>query len=266
MKSKVGIALGSGGWRGLSHIGVIKSLVENKIPIDFISGSSVGSIIGGLYAAIGDIKEVEKIADSLNFKKIIRYSFLRKSPERPIFSTKFKTFFRKIIGDVDIKDLKIPYTAITSDLSTGKSITIDCGDLASAMLASSAIPLILGPVKFSDKYVFDGGMINPVPVNTLKQMGADFTIGVSLYGGIFPVETKISRLKAIKASRFLYLKRLADIDLQSADLAIDLKIPDENYRFFSNLNKSSKLINFGFSSTQKILSDQKLLIKTIQKV
>ncbi|MDD4975512.1 MAG: patatin-like phospholipase family protein [Bacteriovorax sp.] len=259
MRPKIGLALGSGGWRGLLHIGVIKYLVENKIPIDFISGSSIGSIIGGLYAATGDIKKVERIANDLNFKKIIRHSFQINTPKRPVFSTKFKTFFKKIVGDINIEDLKIPYSAITCDLSIGEAIAIKKGNLVSAMLASSAIPLVFGPINLHGKYFFDGGMINPVPVNFTRRMGANLVIGVSLYSGIFPIKNKISRLKAIKISRFLYLKRLADIDLHSADIPIELKVPDENYKFFSNLNNSKKLIDYGYKSAREIISKQKNL-------
>jgi len=254
MKQKIGLALGSGGWRGLSHIGVIKSLIKNDIPIDFISGCSIGSIIGGIYAATGDIQEVEKIVNSLNFKKFIKLSFSKRPPTTAVFSRKFKNFFYNTIGHIDIKDLKIPFIAVGSDITTGNIIEFKKGDLVTAMLASSGIPFLLGPSRISDKFIFDGGMINPIPIQTVKEMGADISVGVSLYGGVFPISQKISKIKAIKASRFLYLKRLADIDLQQADLAIDLKIPDEDFSFFSKFSRSKELINFGFRSTQKILS------------
>ncbi|MDD4937876.1 MAG: patatin-like phospholipase family protein [Candidatus Shapirobacteria bacterium] len=259
MKQKtVGLALGSGGWRGLAHIGVIKSLFQNNIPIDFIAGSSIGSVVGGLYSAIGNINEVEKIVNDLNFKSILKISLQRCPDKTSLFNKKFKLFLKNIIGDINIEDLKIPYCAVASNLFTGELLAIDKGNLISAMRASIAIPLIFNPIKIDDNYLFDGGMISPIPVSIVKEMGADITIGVSLYGGIFPLnlnkKSRMSRIKAGKISRFLSLKRMAQIDLSLADIPIDLKIPNEDYAIFTQFLKNKQVINCGFQSTNDIIN------------
>jgi len=260
---KIGLALGSGGGRGLAHIGVIKSLNKNGIPIDFIAGSSVGAIIGGLYAATGDIKEVEKIANSLNFRKFIKSFFKGVVSRKTILDKNFDIYFEKIIGDINIEDLKIPFCAVGANLLTGELELIRSGSLITAMKASSAIPLLLKPVKIDDKYIFDGGMISPVPVKVIKQMGADITIGVSLYGNIFPIELKknkrMSKLKAGMLSRFLALKRLTDMDLSQADVSLSLKIPNEDYGVFKKFLSNKQLIDCGFESTEEI-------VKKIKKI
>lgn len=262
---KIGLALGSGGGRGIAHVGVIKSLIKNNIPINFISGSSVGAIVGGLYAATGDIKEVEKIANSLNFKNFLMTLFKRTSGKDSVYNKKFNLFFKNIIGDVNIEDLKIPYCAVGSNLLTGKLQVIDRGSLITAMKASSAIPLVFNPTKIDEDYIFDGGMIDPIPVETTRQMGADIVIGVSLYGNIFPIKLKekerMSKLKAAMISRFLTLKKLADIDLAMADIPLELKIPNENYGIFSKFVKNRGLIDCGFESTEKIIGKIKKLTK-----
>ncbi len=254
---KIGLALGSGGGRGMAHIGVIKSLLKNKIPIDFIAGSSIGSIIGGIYAATGDINEVEKIANSINFKKFIRSFFRRSSEGKSIFDKKFNLFFEKIIGNVNIEDLKIPYCAVGSNLLTGEIVKINKGNLIQAMKASTAIPLILNPVKIEDELIFDGGMITPVPVEVVKEMGADVVIGVSLYGNVFPIKFKkdkrMSRLRAGTLSRFISLKKLTEIDLSKADIPLEIKIPNEDYGVFKKFFSNRQLIECGFETMEEII-------------
>lgn len=241
---KIGLALGSGAWRGLAHIGVIKSLLENNIPIDFIAGSSIGSIVGGIYATTGDIKKVEKIAKELNLKKIT------------------SQFLKKTIGDVKIENTKIPFCAVGSDLLTGELVEIKNGSLAKALKASSAIPVIFKPIKMNNEIIFDGGMISPVPTKVVRNMGADIVIGVNLYGGIFPISKnlKLNRIKSGKLSRFLSLKKLSEIDLESADISIELKIPNDDYSFFAKFLNNQETIDHGYDTTQKLIPQiQKLL-------
>ena len=259
---KLGLALGSGGDRGFAHIGVIKSLVKNKIPIDFIAGSSIGAIIGGLYAATGDIEEVERIANSISFKKFLKSLFLRSPHGNNLWDKKFTLFFKNIVGDIKIEELKIPFCAVGSNLLTGKIVKMNSGSLITAMEASSAIPLVVNPVKIDDNYIFDGGMITPIPVEVVKEMGADLTIGVSLYGNIFPIQRpnkRMSKLKAGTLSRFLALKRLSEIDLEKSDIDLEIKIPDEDYgifkKFFEKGNR--KMIDCGFETTEEIIKEIK---------
>lgn len=262
INKKIGLALGSGGGRGMAHVGVIKSLVEHNIPIDFIAGSSIGSIVGGLYAATGDIKEVERIASTFNFKGFIKSFFKPNLSRKSTWDKKFDLFFKKIVGDIKIEDLKIPFCAVGANLLTGELELIKSGSLITAMKASTAIPLLLKPVRIDDKYIFDGGVISPVPVEVVKQMGADITIGVSLYGNVFPInltkKKRMSKLKAGMLSRFLALKRLTDMDLSKADVALSLKIPNEDYGVFKKFLSSHKLIEFGFESTEEIIKQIKL--------
>lgn len=236
---KLGLALGSGAWMGLAHIGVLKSLEENKIPISFITGSSVGAIIGGLYAFNPNIKEIEKIVNSLSLK-----------------DANLDRLLKKIIGNVQIEDLKIPYSAIASDLLTGEPVVINKGSLITAMKASSAVPLLFSPVNINGNYLVDGGMTNPIPIKTVRQMGADVTMGVNLYDGIFPInlkDKKISRLKSFKMSRYIWLKKLAEIDQKSADIALNLNIPNTDFGVFAKFFNNQETINIGYQSTNEII-------------
>lgn len=256
-RKKLGLALGSGAWRGLAHIGVLKSLSQNHIPIDYIAGSSIGAIVGGLYAALGDVEEIEQITASLSFRTIIKTIFPRPTRKITVFDNNFDHFFKKIVGDVQIEDLKIPFCAVTSNLLTGGLTVIDHGSLITAMKASSAIPLFSKPVLISGNYLFDGGMISPVPTQIVRQMGADFVVGVSLYGGIFPLHlkkrVKLTRLRAGELSRFLSLKKLADDDLSYADLSLDLKVPNDDYSFFSRFTNNQETLEKGYQATEAVI-------------
>lgn len=244
---KLGLALGSGAWMGLAHIGVLKSLEENKIPISFIAGSSVGAIIGGLYAFNPNIKEIEKIVNNLNLKDV-----------------NLNRLLKKIVGNVQIEDLKIPYSAISSDLLTGESVVINKGSLIAAMKASSSVPLLFSPVKINNQNLVDGGMVNPIPINTVRQMGADVVMGVNLYDGIFPIalkDKKISRLKSFKMSRYIWLKKLADIDQKSADIALNLKIKNTDFGVFAKFFNNQETVDIGYKSTNKIIEQIKNKLK-----
>jgi len=180
-KKKLGLALGSGAWRGLVHIGVLKSLEENKIRVDYISGSSIGAIVGGLYAYFGKAIEVEKIVKSLKFRDMVK--ILWDKPlhrgEGVISGEKFDSFFRNIVGDVKIEELKLPFAAMCADLKRAESVGLKRGDLVEAMRASSAIPVVFRPVKKARRTLVDGGAITPVPVEICRQMGAEIVAGVS---------------------------------------------------------------------------------------
>jgi NTE family protein len=258
---KFGLALGSGAWRGLAHIGVLKSLSQNNIPIDFIAGSSIGAIIGGMYAVTNDIAEIERIANGLSFKSILQSVFQKPSGRIPALDTEFDRFFKNIIGDIKIEDLKIPYCAVASNLLTGQLMAINKGSLITAMKASSAVPLFFKPVKISENYFLDGGMVAPIPVDTVRQMGADVVMGVNLYGGVFPVSldnsTKISRIQSGKICRFILLKKLSELNLASADIPLDLKIPNEDYGFFAKFLNNQEVVDFGYQSANAIIGEIK---------
>jgi len=264
-KKKLGLALGSGAWRGLVHIGVLKSLEENKIRVDYISGSSIGAIVGGLYAYFGKAIEVEKIVKSLKFRDMVK--ILWDKPlhrgEGVISGEKFDSFFRNIVGDVKIEELKLPFAAMCADLKRAESVGLKRGDLVEAMRASSAIPVVFRPVKKARRTLVDGGAITPVPVEICRQMGAEIVAGVSLYGGIFPIRKTnkpMTRFEMAKISRFLPLKALADNDLEKADIGIEPRIEGEDYGLFANFIKNKKVIDCGKRAMDEKIEELKQLL------
>jgi len=180
MKRKtIGLALGGGGARGCAHIGVIKALTEAKIPIDFIAGTSIGSFIGGVYSA-GDINMLEEFLIKIKLKDVVKY-LDPVLPKRGLFEgAKFKKIIEQLVPRSDFKYARVPYIAVATDLMTGKEVRIKSGNIADAIRSSIAIPGIFTPFKKGRQYLVDGGVVNPLPVSVVRDMGADIVIAVDL--------------------------------------------------------------------------------------
>ncbi len=179
-KPKIGIAFGSGGARGLAHIGVLKVLKENNIPIDFIAGVSIGSIVGTYYALNKEIDSLGKKVTQLTKKDLIKMIDIT-SPKRALISgNKVISFLEKLIDNKSFADVQIPLILITTDMCSGKEVHIQKGMLIDAIRASISLPGIFPPAKLNGKLFLDGGIVNPTPVDVVKKMGADIVIGIDL--------------------------------------------------------------------------------------
>ncbi|MEN8615394.1 patatin-like phospholipase family protein [Dehalogenimonas sp. THU2] len=174
------MALSSGAARGLAHIGVLAILEKEEIPVDMIAGISMGSLIGAVYAQGQDIDRMRRLAIELGQK---RFSFLV-DPALPksglVRGQKIGNMLRSIIGDVEFQDLKIPFACSATDIETGREVVIRRGLVREAVRASFSIPVLLTPTKLEGRYLVDGGLLDPVPVKILKEMGADFIIAVNV--------------------------------------------------------------------------------------
>jgi NTE family protein len=177
---KVGLSLGSGSAKGLSHIGVIKLLEEMDIKIDYIAGSSIGAMIGGVYAAGISINKIEDIALKTDLASSVKYFLPTISKSGLISGLKVTEFLKNVVGDIDIEDLEIPFAATATDILTGQEIDFKNGNLVEAIRASISVPIIFQPVIHDNQILVDGGLANPLPVNIVREMGADFIIAVNV--------------------------------------------------------------------------------------
>lgn len=176
---KIGIALGSGGARGLAHIGVLKSLEKHNVPIDYIAGSSIGAILGAMYATYGDSRKLEEIILSFNRKK--GFELFDFTVKGGLFKgIKTERFIAEILGDAKFETLKIPFAAVATDINTAESLILHKGNIVKALRASSSVPAFYQPLFYKDRLLADGGLSNPVPVDVATTMGADVTIAVNL--------------------------------------------------------------------------------------
>lgn len=210
-RPKIGLVLSGGGARGAAHVGVLKILEENHIPVDMIAGTSFGAIVGGLYASGYSASELEDILENIDWQATLtsqvprnQRSFRRKQDDSG-FLIKFKIGFKNgklrlpsglitpynlrltmrdlvnnVAGVKNFDHLPIAFKAVATDLETGKAVILEDGDLSEAIVASMAVPALFPPVKRDGKLLVDGGVANNVPIDVARAMGADIVIVVDI--------------------------------------------------------------------------------------
>jgi NTE family protein len=178
---RVALALGSGGARGYAHIGVIEELSDRGFDIVGIAGSSMGALVGGLQAA-GKLDDFAEWAKSLTQRAILRLLDPKISAAGVLRAEKILDSVRDILGEVTIEDLPIPYTAVSTDLLSGKSVWLQRGPVDAAIRASIAIPGVIVPHLLDGRLLADGGILDPLPMAPIAAVNADLTIAVSLSG------------------------------------------------------------------------------------
>jgi len=255
---KVGLALGGGGAKGLTHIGVIKVLEKNKIPLDYISGTSIGSLIGGLYAATKDIKLIEQIVLDNNWREIGNLFFDPTFKLGFVQGEKIKKFIEKYIGDIDFKDLKIPFAVTGTDLKTGNLVVINSGKVAEAIRISISIPILFKPVEKNGQILVDGGLSSPVPVEVVKKMGAQFIIGVDLYNDYSDRKIRLTNIPYDSVN--ILIHNLGKKDTELADITISPKTSTLGWSKFLSQKGSLEGIRFGEEATKKIIPKLKVLL------
>ncbi len=174
---RLGIALSGGGARGFAHIRVLRVLTEAGWRPEIVTGTSAGGIVGGLFAAGLSPQEIETLARRIGWRM-----FMRLDPDGNalVGTERWARFLRDAVGDVRIEELPIRFVAVAVDLDTGEEVWIDRGPLVEAMLATSAFPGVFPPVRWEGRRLVDGGVLNPLPVDAARALGATFVIGVDL--------------------------------------------------------------------------------------
>lgn len=216
-KQTIGLALGSGGLRGIAHIGVIKVLLENKIPIDYISGSSAGALVGAYLATFGEIDSFEKLLLK-NTKELLPlfFDFNLKSG----FSSGVYVFLEKVFKNTKFSETKVPIWIVTTDLKSGQPVIFSSGKLAPAIRGSVSIPIVFKPFIRQGKVLVDGGLSDPVPVDILKENGATHVIAVNLYHQNEFKNEKFTFSKIARRSIKIALYNLSKISISHADLVL----------------------------------------------
>ncbi len=181
MAKRVALALGSGGARGYAHIGVIDELRDRGYEVVGIAGSSMGALVGGLFAA-GSLEEFARWARTLTGPAVLRLLDPSISAPGVLRAGKILDAVRDIVGDVTIEELSVPYTAVTTDLIAGKSVWLQRGPLDEAIRASIAIPGVIAPHVLDGRILADGGILDPLPIAPIAATNADLTVAVSVSG------------------------------------------------------------------------------------
>ncbi len=232
---KIGLALGGGGARGCAHIGVIKALQEAGIPIDYVAGTSIGSIVGAALAS-GDIKKFEDYLMGIKWNDVVKY-FDPSVPHRGLFKGKSACkLLEQLLTHNDFKDLKIPFTAVATNLETSEEVRLNKGNVVDALRASISLPGIFVPFKRGNEYLVDGGVVNPMPVNVVRDMGADIVIGVDLNYEFIQEKLKSKRKKQLaknKIHEWLTPERPNIIDvIESSVFIMQSQITEKNVAIY----------------------------------
>ena len=244
-KKTVSLVLGSGGARGLIHIGVIRWLVEHDYDIKSISGCSMGALVGGIYA-MGKLDIFEKwICEMTKLDTLLLLDVSWKSGGL-IQGDKLINKLIELVGDQDIETLPIPYTAIATDLKNGKEVWMDTGPLFEAIRASISLPMFFKPAIRNGLQMIDGGCLNPVPVSPTLRDNNDLTIAVNLDGNID------QRLNAVQTVTEV------DVDIESNDFKNN-DLDEENDTDPTRLSKLSQLVTsysskFSKKKAEKLIS------------
>lgn len=178
-RPKIGLALSGGGARGLAHVGVLDVLEQEQIEIDYIAGTSIGAIVGALYAAGISTTEMKKIMGKISWRQLVSFTF----PSGGLLKTDgIGAFINKVLGQKTFDQLQKPFAVVATDANTGEEVIIREGLVAPAVRASATLPGIFKPICIDGRYFLDGGLVNNVPANVVRSMGANFVIAVDLGG------------------------------------------------------------------------------------
>ncbi len=193
MTKKVGLALGGGAARGLAHIGVLDVLERENIPINMIAGTSIGGMVGAFCARGKDSSVMREMALKINVLKLLSLADLTIPKSGLLGGKAVINMLQKTMGkDVKFEELPIPLALVATDIITGEEVVIDRGSVLEGVRATISIPGIFTVAKWQGRYLVDGGLVNPVPVSVLKDMGADFIIAVNV---IPDVGTRVRHFK-----------------------------------------------------------------------
>lgn len=244
---KIGLALGGGGAKGLAHIGIIKALENAGIEIDYIAGTSMGALVGGWYAATGDIRALEDFIIHIKRNDIFPIKEVIKRKDGVLFKGEsIADKLRKELKNIKIEELKIPFAALATDAKNGDEIRLKNGDLVDAIRASTALPVVFAPVTIDGRLLIDGGLVNPVAADVVKDMGAEYIIAVDVSSKwlMAPEEltTTYDMYHVISSAFGVIEYQIAKNILKSADLVLRPPVLHYNWLEF---NKAQEIINIG---------------------
>ena len=197
-RPSIGLVLGGGAARGFAHIGVLRTLIARGLTPDIITGTSIGAVVGGCYAA-GKLDDIETWGRSLTRRSLLGYLDVSFSGSGLLSGGKLAEKITESVGDVTIDKLPVRYAAIATEIGTGHEIWITRGPLADAMRASYALPGIFPPILLGARWLVDGALVNPVPVSVARALGARLVIAVNVNTDLFGRGTAIPDQGAVAA-------------------------------------------------------------------
>jgi NTE family protein len=256
-RPRIGLALSGGAARGIAHVGVLRALEENNIPIDAIAGASAGALIGGAYAAGLSIPQLEELAKKFRWRHTGRPSFSRLGLQS---NERMETFLRAILPVTRFEDLKIPFAALAMDLHQGSAVVLrDEGDVAFAIRASTCIPAFYVPVRDAQgRWLVDGGLVASLPISHVRAFDVDYVIAsdVNFDGARFFNGPKTAL--GVLAHVFVAVEKIvANQDRADADVLITPKV---GHIRWDQTRRADDLVRLGYEATLTSMNEIKSLV------
>ncbi|MBF0277118.1 MAG: patatin-like phospholipase family protein [SAR324 cluster bacterium] len=240
-KPRLGIALGGGVARGIAHIGILKALEEQDLIPDFLTGTSVGAFVGGLYAFGKTPEELRDLTKKMNWLDVSRITL----PKYGLLSNdEFGKVVERQISDAQIEDSPIPLAFIATDISTGERVVLKEGRVSTAIMASACIPGIFVPTTLEGRMLVDGSLVESVPVSPLREMGADLVVGVNI-DGVQNYSSPAGIVDVLLNAFSIAIETSAKCQAQQADITINLGLTKYSR---TNANHAWELYAEGYRS------------------
>ena len=256
---KIGIVLSGGSAYGYAHIGVLEVLQENNIPINIIAGTSMGALVGGVYASgLSTEKMREKLA-KFSKRKIVDVNPLFLSNGGLIIGKKVSTLLHSMVGNKAIEDCKIPFCSVASNLETGEKYVFESGNLVQAIRASISVPGVFKPVKIGSAVLVDGGLCDNMPVDEARKMGADIVIAVDVCTFYKKQNNLRTMVDVVISSANLIVSNLAKSKRDKGDIYIKVEQPDVSFNSFT-YKDALKSIEIGRKCALEMLPEIKKII------
>ncbi|MGI8467956.1 MAG: patatin-like phospholipase family protein [Pyrinomonadaceae bacterium] len=255
-RKKIGLALSGGAARGFAHLGVLKVLVEHKIPIDCIAGTSAGSIVGAAYASGLSVDKIIEIGRKISWFRMMGFSY---SAKGILSNASMGAFLRENFPVDKFEDLPIPFAAVACDLETGEEIILrDTGDLIAAVRASCAIPGVFVPVEIENRKLIDGGVVSNVPTKAVRNLGAEIVIAVDvLASGASYWKSPSTLLGIFFQSAMMLLRAASKAHHYRADVVI---VPQISHLRPDEISKMDEFIKAGETAAIEKIDEIKSLV------
>lgn len=243
----IGLALSGGAARGYAHLGVLQILEENEIVPDYITGTSVGSIVGALLAGGYSVKEMIDVAEGLKWQKLVAPTL---SGLGLVTAKKLEHFINELLGEVEFSELSTPFRAVATDLATATEVIFSDGPVARAVRASCSVPGIFEPLVEEPRALVDGGVVNNLPSALLREMGADRVIAVDLNAQRPGTGMPVNLIDVTFRSFAMLLDRTSVEGREDADVVVQ---PDLNEFSYHDLSHAEEMIERGRAAAEEAL-------------
>lgn len=255
-RPRIGLALSGGAARGIAHVGVLRALEEQGVPIDAIAGASAGALVGGAYAAGLSPAELEKLAREFRWRRMARFSFSRLGLQS---NARMETFLRARLPVRRFEDLRMPFVAMATDLRSGTAVAISEGDIAFAIRASACLPALYVPVRDAHgRLLVDGGLVANLPISYVRKLGADIVIAVDVGADGARFMNRPRTALGVLIQTFVAVERIvSNQEINKADIVIT---PLVGHIRWDETRRAREFIKIGYETALQSIPAIKTLI------